>query len=58
MATLPIVFGETRQLAEEWIYRYLAAAHAWGETEQAVTDRIGIPLGATETATGVVATCY
>jgi hypothetical protein len=26
---VPIVFAETRQLAEEWTYRYLAAAHAW-----------------------------
>jgi hypothetical protein len=28
-----IVFVETRQLAEEWTYRYLAAAHAWAHTE-------------------------
>ncbi|MHA0286077.1 ERCC4 domain-containing protein [Mycobacterium sp. C3-094] len=26
---VPIVFCETRQLAEEWTYRFLAAAHAW-----------------------------
>ena len=26
---VPIVFCETRKLAEEWTYRYLAAAHAW-----------------------------
>ena len=25
---VPIIFCETRQLAEEWTYRYLAAAHA------------------------------
>jgi ERCC4-type nuclease len=25
--TIPIVFAETRQLAEEWTYRCLAAAH-------------------------------
>jgi hypothetical protein len=31
--TVPIVFGETRQLAQEWTYRYLAAAHAWASTE-------------------------
>ena len=30
---VPIVFCETRQLAEEWTYRFLAAAHAWAETE-------------------------
>ena len=31
--TVPIVFCETRQLAEEWTYRFLAAAHAWASTE-------------------------
>lgn len=49
--SVPIVFCETRQLAEEWTYRYLAAAHAWVETEQAVSDRIGIPVEANETTT-------
>ena len=39
---VPIVFCETRQLAEEWTYRYLAAAHAWASTELAATTRIGI----------------
>ena len=48
---VPIVFNETRQLAEEWTYRYLAAAHAWAETERAIVDRVGIPVEATETAT-------
>jgi ERCC4-type nuclease len=28
-ANVPIVFCETRQLAEEWTYRFLATAHAW-----------------------------
>jgi ERCC4-type nuclease len=37
---VPIIFCETRQLAEEWTYRYLAAAHAWGETEHAAAQRI------------------
>jgi hypothetical protein len=27
--TVPVVFAETRQLAEEWTYRYLAAAAVW-----------------------------
>ncbi len=27
--TIPIVFCETRKLAEEWTYRYLAAALTW-----------------------------
>jgi hypothetical protein len=39
--SVPIVFVETRQLAEEWTYRYLAAAHAWASTELALAERIG-----------------
>ena len=39
--------GDYRQLA----YRYLAAAHAWAETEHAIVDRVGIPVEATESAT-------
>lgn len=35
-----IVFCETRPLAEEWTYRFLAAAHAWASTESAVLERI------------------
>ena len=35
-----IVFCETRQLAEEWTYRYLAAAHHWATTEPAAIERI------------------
>jgi ERCC4 domain len=31
--SVPIVFSEARQLAEEWTYRYLAAAHAWANTD-------------------------
>ncbi|MGV0872062.1 ERCC4 domain-containing protein [Mycolicibacterium sp. XJ879] len=37
---VPIVFCETRQLAEEWTYRFLAAAHAWTTTEHAALQRI------------------
>ena len=37
---VPIVFCETRQLAEEWTYRFLAAAHAWAEAEDAAIGRI------------------
>jgi ERCC4 domain len=48
--SVPIVFAETRQLAEEWTYRYLAAAHTWAETEHAVATRLGITIDATETA--------
>jgi len=39
--TIPIVFCETRKLAEEWTYRYLAAAHTWAETEVLALARIG-----------------
>jgi ERCC4 domain-containing protein len=37
---VPIVFCETRPLAEEWIYRFLAAAHVWAITEHAALQRI------------------
>lgn len=39
--TVPIVFCETRSLAEEWTYRYLAAAHAWASSDAAAAERIG-----------------
>ena len=39
--TIPIVFCETRKLAEEWTYRYLAAAYSWGTTERPALERIG-----------------
>ena len=39
-STVPVVFCETRQLAEEWTYRFLAAAHAWAITEHASLQRI------------------
>ena len=38
--TLPIVYAETRPLAEEWTYRYLAATHAWAVGENAALARI------------------
>lgn len=37
---VPIVFCEARQLAEEWTYRFLAAAYAWALTEEAAIQRI------------------
>lgn len=37
---VPVVFCETRKLAEEWTYRFLAAAKAWSVTEDAVVQRI------------------
>ncbi|ANE81585.1 hypothetical protein A7U43_21900 [Mycobacterium adipatum] len=38
--SVPIVFCETRPLAEEWTYRFLAAAHTWAVTESAALERI------------------
>lgn len=35
-----IVFAETRPLAEEWTYRFLAAAAVWAQTETALLQRI------------------
>lgn len=37
---VPLVFCETRPLAEEWTYRFLAAAHQWATTETAALARI------------------
>jgi len=37
---VPIVFCETRSLAEEWTYRYLAAAAAWQADEGAALARL------------------
>ena len=39
--TVPIVFCETRKLAEEWTYRWLAAALTWARMEPAALARIG-----------------
>ena len=39
---VPIVFCESRKLAEEWTYRYLAAAKTWATGEDAAITRIGI----------------
>ena len=39
--TIPIVFCDNRKLAEEWTYRYLAAAAAWADAERPAVDRIG-----------------
>ena len=37
--TIPVVFCETQSLAEEWTYRYLAAAWQWATTEPAAQAR-------------------
>jgi hypothetical protein len=38
---VPIVYCENRKLAEEWTYRYLAAARTWARDEPAALARIG-----------------
>ena len=45
---VPIVFCENRKLAEEWTYRYLAAAYAWAEAERPAVTRIGVDDGAVD----------
>jgi hypothetical protein len=42
---IPIVFAETRPLAEEWTYRYLAAALAWARDERAISARLPGAVG-------------
>jgi hypothetical protein len=39
--SIPIVFCETRKLAEEWTYRYLAAASVWAAGEAPALQRMG-----------------
>jgi len=48
--TIPIVFCETRPLAEEWTYRYLAAAWGWAVDEPAAAARVGIEATLPEAA--------
>ena len=50
--TIPIVFCETRKLAEEWTYRYLAAAHAWAEAERRGPAPASAPATTPRTAAG------
>jgi len=51
--TVPLVYCETRPLAEEWTYRFLAAARQWARDEHAVGTRIP---GAVVETTGPPAT--
>lgn len=48
--TVALVFCETRPLAEQWTYRYLAAAQTWAATEPAALERIGIATGELDNA--------
>ena len=50
---VPIVFCDTRPLAEEWTYRYLAAAFAWATTEAQIEHRVGVDLDETVAAPAV-----
>ena len=50
--TVPIVFYETRKLAEEWTYRWLAAALTWARTEPVALARIGAGDAADSTRQG------
>lgn len=47
---VPIIHCETRKLAEEWTYRYLAAAQVWAREEPAARTRIGTLSEAPTTA--------
>ncbi|MBV8735044.1 MAG: Lsr2 family protein [Solirubrobacterales bacterium] len=38
---VPLVYCETRKLAEEWTYRFLSAAHEWAGDERAAQARVG-----------------
>lgn len=50
---VPMVFCETRQLAEEWTYRFLAAAQTWARTENAVGMDLMVPPPGLDVAVGV-----
>ncbi len=43
---------DTRKLAEEWTYRYLAAARAWAEEESPALARMGLPAAPPPPAAG------
>jgi len=47
-----LVFCETRPLAEEFTYRYLAAAHTWAEDETAALTRLTPPTPTIEPELG------
>ncbi len=42
--SVPVVFCETRRLAQKWTYRFLAATHAWAITEKAALQRVSPTL--------------
>jgi hypothetical protein len=52
---VPIIFAESRPLAEEWVYRYLAAAQVWAGDELALAERLGQDAVQLETVTAPAA---
>jgi ERCC4 domain len=40
--TVPILFLESRSMAEEYVYRFLAAARLWALDDSAVEDRLAV----------------
>jgi hypothetical protein len=42
--TVPVVFCETRPLAEQWVYRFLAAAYTWALAEPDAVARLDAPV--------------
>lgn len=42
-SNVPILFCENRSLAEEWTYRFLAAAYTWATAEASTIERINGP---------------
>lgn len=48
--SVPIVFCGSRAMAEEWTYRYLAAAHQWASVEAAAAARVGVSVTGIEAA--------
>ena len=38
--SVPVVWCESRKLAEEWTYRFLAAAYRWAQDERATAEHI------------------
>lgn len=57
--TVPVIFAETRKLAQEWTYRFLAAGLAEAAQESGVRDRLaqlpGTPLPEPPAATATTA---
>jgi hypothetical protein len=54
-AGVPIVFAGSRSLIEEWVYRYLAAAHVWATNGLALVGRLGRDALEQETVTAPAA---